>query len=179
MNVTDLIYGSVSMVDVLQKYHHIGKHGRTNCPIHNGKDDNFCYTKNVYHCWTCGAKGNVIGFVMDLFDLQFAAAIKKINDDFSLNIPLNKTLTYRQKEAIRQRLQEIRKENDKEQKRKQAEMDGYDSLMDEYVQMDRIREKFAPKTPDEPLNNTYVLAMHRLPVIEYRLDSEDWRCDSE
>lgn len=179
MRMTDLIYGSVSMSDVLKMYHHTGSRGRTNCPIHNGKDDNFCYTDKVYHCWTCGAKGNVVGFVMDLFGLTYMDACRKINEDFNLNIPLDGKPTFRQKQKARLKLEKMRAEYEAEEQRKQAENDRYNALMDEYARLDIIRIYLAPKTPDEPLNDLYVQAMHRLPVVEYKLDCEDWRCGRE
>ena len=60
---------------------------RIPCPLHSGKDPNFCYTDRVYHCWTCGAKGNVISLVMQLFGLSFPQALMKLNTDFSLELP--------------------------------------------------------------------------------------------
>lgn len=179
MRITDLIYDSVSMTDVLKMYHHTGSRGRTNCPIHNGKDNNFCYTDKVYHCWTCGAKGNIVGFVMELFGLSYIDACRKINEDFSLNIPLDGNLTFRQKQEARQKLQKIRAECEAEKKQRQDENDRYNALMDEYAVMDIIRIYLAPKSEDEPLDDLYVKAMHRLPVIEYLLNIEYWRCGSE
>ena len=33
------------------------------------------YTDQVYHCWSCGAKGDVIGLVMELFGIGFEPAL--------------------------------------------------------------------------------------------------------
>ncbi|WP_415967990.1 CHC2 zinc finger domain-containing protein [Emergencia timonensis] len=70
---------------------------RIPCPLHSGKDPNFCYTDQVFHCWTCGAKGNVISLVMRLFGLSFPQALMKLNTDFALGLSAHKpTLRERQ-----------------------------------------------------------------------------------
>lgn len=177
MKVTELIYGMVSMHDVVERYHRPGKRGRTNCPIHNGKDNNFCYTDKVYHCWVCDARGNVVDFVMTLFGLSYIDACRKINEDFNLNIPIDGKMTYEQRREARIKLANIRTERFNEVRRKEAENERYNALMDEYVRLDNIRTGLAPKTPDEPINELYAEAVQKLPFIEYRLDCEDWRCE--
>ena len=73
---------------------------RIPCPLHSGKDPNFCYTDKVFHCWTCGAKGNVVSLVMQLFNLSFPQALMKLNTDFCLGLSA-------QKPSIRDRQQLI------------------------------------------------------------------------
>ena len=63
---------------------------RIPCPLHSGKDSNFCYTDQVFHCWTCGAKGNVISLTMQLFGLSFRQALMKLNTDFCLGLSAHK-----------------------------------------------------------------------------------------
>lgn len=63
---------------------------RIPCPLHSGKDPNFCYTDQVFHCWTCGAKGNVVSLVMQLFNLTFPQALMKLNTDFALGLSAGK-----------------------------------------------------------------------------------------
>lgn len=87
---------------------------RIPCPLHSGKDPNFCYTDRVFHCWTCGAKGNVISLVMQLFGLSFRQALMKLNTDFALGLSAHKP-------TLRERQQMM--ENRKVQK-------AYEGLMD-------------------------------------------------
>lgn len=63
---------------------------RIPCPLHSGKDPNFCFTDEVFHCWTCGAKGNVVSLVMQLFGLSFPQALMKLNTDFCLGLSAHK-----------------------------------------------------------------------------------------
>ena len=87
MREKDLILETVSMPDVLRDLAGIeGKHHRLNeCPI-NGctAHDGFAYTDRVFHCFVCGAKGDVIGFVMAYLDCDFKTALTEINRRYRL-----------------------------------------------------------------------------------------------
>lgn len=86
-NITERICEQVKIPDVLRRYglpEDVRR--RIPCPIHNGQDKNFCYTDEVYHCWSCGAKGNVVGLVMGVFGLSFKSAVVKLNVDFNLGL---------------------------------------------------------------------------------------------
>ena len=65
------IRARVSMSMVLEHYQvdWLGKQGdelRGRCPIHEGEGERAFHVnleKNVFHCFSCGAKGNVLDFV--------------------------------------------------------------------------------------------------------------------
>ena len=80
----------LSMHDVLNRYvlNFEPKKNRIPCPVHNGADYNFSYNRNTFHCFVCGASGDVIGFVQQYFNLPFSDAIIKLNDDFCLCLPI-------------------------------------------------------------------------------------------
>ena len=117
--ITDEIYNLVKMEDVLRQYGFSpGRAGRIPCPLHGGKDRNFSYTKEVYHCWTCGARGNVISFVMKYFGLTFGQAITRINNDFNLGLDMiGKKPNRREREDMRldARMREVCREHDRKE----------------------------------------------------------------
>lgn len=80
-----------------------GRHHRIACPLHGGKDANFAYTDKVYHCWTCGAKGDVIRLVMELHGIGFGQALTRLNADFNLGLtnerPTAKSIAMARKKA--------------------------------------------------------------------------------
>ena len=166
-NTAEIITGTVTMRDVLSRYHNLGKKNRCSCPIHNGKDNNFAYTDKVFHCWTCGAKGNVISFVMQMFNLNFRQALMKINIDFGLNLSLQAS---RQSAETQQRADEIRKVRQAEYEKKMQKEREYDKLISEYVWCDMIIRELQPKKPADEIYDVYVRAMHKLPIIQYKLD---------
>ena len=50
------------------------------CPFHDDSRPSMSVSegKGVYHCFSCGAGGDVIGFVMDLERIGFREAIERL-----------------------------------------------------------------------------------------------------
>ena len=100
------------------------RHNRCPCPIHNGKDYNFSLTDSGYKCFVCGASGDVIALVKEICELSTRAdAMKKINLDFNLRLPINSEITQQQNEELRKRREKA------EAKRKAKEEQAYIVLM--------------------------------------------------
>lgn len=98
--VAEKIINALTIEDVLRMYGYgTSPKGRIPCPIHKGKHNNFCYTEKVYHCWSCGAKGDLITLAMELNGITFPQAITKLNYDFSLGI-VNKKPSLRERQEI-------------------------------------------------------------------------------
>lgn len=77
----------VSMADVIARYHHTGRRpGRTTCPFHGGEHDNLGYDGRVFHCFVCGASGDVIEFAKRINNLDFPGAVKLLDADFNLGL---------------------------------------------------------------------------------------------
>ncbi len=59
------------------------------CPFHNEKTASFTVVeeKGFYHCFGCGAHGDVIRFVMDTEGLRFYEAIEKLAGEAGLPLP--------------------------------------------------------------------------------------------
>jgi len=59
------------------------------CPFHNEKSPSFTVNdqKGFYHCFGCGAHGDLIGFVMNSEGLEFRDAVVKLSDEFGIQIP--------------------------------------------------------------------------------------------
>lgn len=69
----------VTMPDLLDYYGIPHGQGRIPCPLHNGKDKNFGFTRDQYHCFVCGKGGDVIRFVQDYDGLTFREALVKLS----------------------------------------------------------------------------------------------------
>src|ERR1700761_1968705 len=61
------------------------------CPFHNEKPPSFTINddKQFYHCFGCGAHGDVIGFTMQLDRLSFPDAIETLAGLAGLPVPQN------------------------------------------------------------------------------------------
>ena len=88
-----IIKQSISMPEVVERY--TGQRivrNRIRCPIHHGSDLNMRIYRNSYHCFVCHATGDVIQFVQSVLGLSFQDAMKRLNEDFRLNIPIGEKL---------------------------------------------------------------------------------------
>lgn len=59
---------------------------KNGCPFHSSKDRNvfWVYPNGTFHCFGCGADGNIIAFTSKLYGLSYANAAKKIAADEGL-----------------------------------------------------------------------------------------------
>jgi len=89
---TDLfsqIKNSLDLAVVLDYYGiQVNSRNYTLCPFHQEKTPSFRVdaNKNTYHCFGCGEHGTVIDFVMKYFGLSNIDAVRRLNQDFGLNL---------------------------------------------------------------------------------------------
>jgi DNA primase len=80
------------LVDVISKRVKLIRRGREYtglCPFHNEKSPSFTVSeeKGFYHCFGCGAHGDVITFVMEKEGLSFPEAVERLAHDAGLQMP--------------------------------------------------------------------------------------------
>jgi len=87
------------VVDVIGNYIQLKKKGSNftaNCPFHSEKTPSFVVspTKQIYHCFGCGASGDSIKFIMEYEKLSYPEAIEKLASmyNFKLDYTKNNTL---------------------------------------------------------------------------------------
>jgi len=90
----DEIRARVSLADVIGKRVRLTRKGREHsglCPFHNEKSPSFTVSeeKGFYHCFGCGAHGDVIGFVMRAENLSFPEAVERLARDAGLEVPVS------------------------------------------------------------------------------------------
>ncbi len=104
------------IVDVVSGYVRLQKKGANYwgcCPFHNEKTPSFSVHggKQMYHCFGCGAGGNVFTFVMNYENYTFPEAIKMLADRAGVNLPeLEYDEAMKARESKRARLLEVNKE---------------------------------------------------------------------
>ena len=59
------------------------------CPFHSEKTPSFTVSpeKQIYHCFGCGAGGNVFRFIMEMEDLPFLDVVKKLASQCGVSLP--------------------------------------------------------------------------------------------
>ena len=89
----DNLREQVSIVDLVSRYLYLNKKGANCwgcCPFHNEKTASFSVVddKKFYHCFGCGAHGDIISFTMEYNHLSFIEAVEKICNDYGIEIPV-------------------------------------------------------------------------------------------
>lgn len=83
----------VDIVEIVSSRVNLRKAGSNNfqalCPFHNEKSPSFTVSqrKQFYHCFGCGAHGNVINFLMEFEKLNFVEAIGMLAGHAGVEIP--------------------------------------------------------------------------------------------
>ncbi len=103
------------IVEVVSGYVKLQKKGGRHwglCPFHNEKSPSFCVSadRQTYHCFGCGAGGNVYTFVMNYENYSFPEAIKMLAERAGVQLPeTEETEESRRKQNRRTRLLEVNK----------------------------------------------------------------------
>lgn len=88
----DEIRNRLTLSDVIGKRIKVTRAGREYkacCPFHKEKTPSFTINddKQFYHCFGCGAHGDVIGFTMQHDNLSFIDALEKLSAEAGLQMP--------------------------------------------------------------------------------------------
>ena len=103
MNIFQKVKERVTARQVAEKYGlKVRQNGMACCPFHNDKHPSMKIDRN-YYCFACGAKGDAVNYVAVLFGLSQFEAVKKINEDFSLGIPIDKIQVSGKKRRFQQK----------------------------------------------------------------------------
>jgi len=165
-NFSEIILDKVTVSEVLSKYgYHPNNSKRIPCMIHNGKNKNFGYTEKVYHCFVCGARGNAITLVMELFGLDFKGAVSKMNEDFDLGLKYRKMTP---KERAAEKEKAINRQQEREIK--EIKHREYMEVTRVYKFLSKARKERFPKNETEEPDPVFVYAVHNLREIENWLD---------
>jgi DNA primase len=82
----------LSLADIVGRKVRLTKRGREFiglCPFHNEKTPSFTLNeeKGFYHCFGCGAHGDVVGFAMRADGLAFPEAVERLAEQAGLPVP--------------------------------------------------------------------------------------------
>ncbi|CAM3809386.1 DNA primase [Mesobacillus zeae] len=84
---------AVEIVDIVGEYVQLKKQGRNYfglCPFHGENSPSFSVSpdKQIYHCFGCGAGGNVFSFLMEIEGLSFQEAAIKLAERANIQLGL-------------------------------------------------------------------------------------------
>lgn len=91
--VLEEIRGRADIIEVISDYMTLKKAGKNYkglCPFHQEKTPSFVVSdeKQLFHCFGCGAGGNVFTFLMKYEQITFAEAAKALAQRYGVKIPV-------------------------------------------------------------------------------------------
>lgn len=89
--ISEVLAGN-DIIDYVSQYVHLKKNGRDYsglCPFHKEKSPSFHVSgeKQLFHCFGCGAGGNLLQFVMRSEGIDFVEALKLLADRAGIMLP--------------------------------------------------------------------------------------------
>ena len=150
---------------------HVKRNGVACCPFHDDKHPSMKIDKN-YHCFACGAGGDVTDYVSRMFGLSQHDAALKLIEDFNLPINVKRNM----ESSIREKLRIYKEKAEREQIlhiQKRFEKwcsQTIDMLKDCIAEIDSIKQFLVEKPLDMIFSEDYAQMLHAEPVINYWLD---------
>ena len=103
------------VVDVISNYIQLKKKGSNftaNCPFHSEKTPSFVVSpsKQIYHCFGCGASGDAIKFIMEYEKLSYPEAIEKLAQMYNFSLEYTKSNNFNKTQNILEKLNSFYKQ---------------------------------------------------------------------
>lgn len=91
-SIIDKIQEKSDIVEIISAYiplKKVGRNYKTTCPFHHEKTPSFIVSpdKQIYHCFGCGAGGNVFSFLMKYENLQFPEVVEMLAKKTGVVLP--------------------------------------------------------------------------------------------
>ena len=75
------------------------------CPFHNDRHPSMSFRNGRFRCWVCDVGGDSIDFTARLLGLDAMGAVERLNEDFSLALPIHRKPTRAERQVARRRLE--------------------------------------------------------------------------
>lgn len=161
MNVFEAVKQSVTTRQAAEFYgFRVNRAGMIACPFHNDRTPSMKVDKR-FHCFGCGADGDVIDFVSRLYGISSLEAAQKIASDFGIS--------YDSKPVKAKPKKVVHKKSDA-QIYAEAEQRCFRVLSDYYHLLRKWEMDYAPNMEDETWHPLFVEALQKKSHLEYLLD---------
>ena len=162
LNVFEAVKQSVTTRQAAEHYGiRVGRNGMACCPFHNDKTPSMKLDRR-YHCFGCGADGDVIDFAAALYGLGKKEAAVQLAQDFGLSYEDWKPPGKAKKPKPRQK--------SPEEQFQEAKNRCFRILADYLHLLRAWRKEYAPHSPEEAFHPRFVEALQKQDQVEYLLD---------
>lgn len=160
MNLFESVKAAVTVRQAVEHYGlEVNRGNMVCCPFHNDRRPSMKLNEDYCYCFGCGAHGDVIDLVTRLFNLSSYDAAKKLAYDFGIDPDKPPAAA-----ALRKPKYPLAKAFQKEEIHCQRILCEYLHLLEHW------KMQYAPKTPEDTLDDHFVEACQMLDYIEYLAD---------
>ena len=157
MNRIETIKAAVSPADAAKRYGlKVGRNGMARCPFHDDHHPSLRLYDDHIYCFACASHGDVIDLTAKLLGVSTPEAIRRLEEDFGLGG--NETSS--PIKPARPHLSRFRED----------ELFCLSTLTEYERLLRRWKTEYAPKTPNDPIDDRFVEACQMLDRIEYLAD---------
>lgn len=146
------------------------------CAFHAEKTPSMKIFPDHVYCWGCHYSGDVIKIVETLFGLDPTDAMRKLNDNFAVGLPIDRALTLAESMDVSKKSAEIaakRRQIEQDVSAKKARfyatLDAEDRL---FRLEDALKDTPPPDDPEAPFPVMYCRMLAAIPILKYRLRYE-------
>ena len=160
MTIYETIKAAVPVRQAAEHYGlRVNRNGMACCPFHNDRHPSLKLNEDYFYCFGCGAKGDVIDFVAKLFDLSNFEAAQRLAEDFGISTEPGQAVAAPHK-TKRPHIRQFRED----------EMLCFRVLTDYLHLLEDWKARYAPRTPEDKLDDRFVEACQMLDHMEYLAD---------
>lgn len=147
MSIFKTIRNEVNIISVVEHYGvSVKRSNFINCIFHNDTHPSMKLYKDHYHCFSCGAHGDVISFTSQLLGISSYEAAQRLAADFGIEI------TTTQKTKIKKSLSVYEAR----------------TLLREYISiLEEMRDKYCPASTTEEWHPIFCDSVRQLPTYQY------------
>ena len=158
-NVFEAVKQSVSTREAAAFYGiEVKRNGMACCPFHDDKNPSMKVDQR-FHCFGCGADGDVIDLTAQLYNLSLKEAAEKLAQDFGL---IYDSQAPPRRKYVRQKTEAQKFREDRQR--------CYRVLSDYYYLLKKWEADNSPRTPEEEPHPRFVEAIQKKTYVEYLLD---------
>lgn len=136
------------------------------CPFHQERTASLSVSphKQIWKCFGCGKGGDAISLVAELLNINALEAAKSINYTLGLGLDAEKPISYLE-------INKYKEKRKTEEMFKQWENKTLQLLCDYLHLLWKWQDEYAPKNPEEEINDLYVEAMQNKDYIDNVIDN--------
>lgn len=160
MNIFETAKAAVPVRQAAEHYGlKVNRIGMACCPFHHDRHPSLKLNEEYFFCFGCGATGDVIDFAARLFDLGSYEAAQRLAVDFGISTEPGQSVAVPHKPK-HPHIRQLRED----------EMLCFRVLTDYLHLLEDWKVWYAPKMPDDDLDDRFVEACQMLDRIEYLTD---------